>query len=149
MTNPPQLFDDPTASEQPRPKHWKREGENATPSPIGSGPPGETCKTCIHDTKLDYHGKTYHKCGLMQKHWTHGGASDIKLRWAACSHWNAKHFFDRVLALGEYAEQCIAGRGWFREPLLVIAEYYEESGQDMGWLRHAAAKFQPMPSEKG
>lgn len=142
---PPQLFDDPTASEPERSKHWKRQGANATPSPIGSGPPGETCKTCVFDRKLDYHDKTYHKCKLMEKYWTHGTATDIKLKWAACKEWQPKDMYVRVLALGEYAEQCIEGRGWFKEPLLIIAEYYEELGQDMGWLRHVATKFQSMP----
>jgi hypothetical protein len=140
MPKPPQLFDDPTVSEPERSKHWKRKGEHATPSPIGSGPPGETCKTCRSATRIKYHDKTYYKCGLMEKCWTHGGASDIKLRWEACRSWFPLK--QRVLGLGEFAVRSIETCGWTRECLHIIAEEYEEAGNDMGWLRHAANALQ-------
>ena len=63
----------------------------ATPSLIGSGPDGETCRTCKNAVRLDYHDKAYWKCGLMRSVWTHGAASDIKLKWPACGDWCCTH----------------------------------------------------------
>lgn len=150
MAKPPQLFDDPTVSEPERSKHWKRKGENATPSPIGSGPPSETCRSCKFAQRLNYHDKVYHKCKLMEKYWTHGGATDIKLKWEACKSWEPNHFRIRVLTLpGDFSIDMIEACGWFREPLLIIAEHYEELGMDMGWLRFAALKVPCVPHEPG
>ncbi len=53
----------------------------------GSGPANETCKTCEHYTRLDYHNKIWLKCGLMEKYWTHGAGSDIKASSPACKMW--------------------------------------------------------------
>ena len=58
------------------------------PAPIGSGPEGETCRTCRHYTLIEY-ANVYRKCGLMQKHWTKGAGTDIKAGWAACRCWEA------------------------------------------------------------
>jgi hypothetical protein len=139
----PRLFDDPTATEI-KPAKRRREGAYATPFAIGSGPPGETCKTCVHRKMLDYHNKTYNKCGLMQKSWTHGGATDIKLRWAACWSWMPLNMSTRILKLGDYSVQLLERMGNELTPmhLQLIAEHYEELGMDMGWLRHAANKLQ-------
>lgn len=140
----PQLFDDPTAKETaPGP----RLGHLATPAPVGSGPDGETCKTCRFAERIRWHDKTYHKCKLMEKYWTHGGGTDIKLRWAACKSWVPPE--SRVLGLGKFAEECIEKLGWSRESLLIIADYYDETGQDMAWLRLAAVHFPSMPNETG
>jgi hypothetical protein len=60
----------------------------------GTGPKGETCGTCKHHVKKRM-AKTYHKCALMEACWTGGGATDIKVRSAACRHWQqgeAQHF---------------------------------------------------------
>ncbi len=65
------------------PPKWKR----AYPAQPGTGPPGQTCKTCKHYFRNDYHAKVYLKCGLMQNAWTHGAASDIKASSPACSNW--------------------------------------------------------------
>ena len=54
----------------------------------GSGPAGETCKTCKHYT-LRRFAKTYRKCGLMQAHWTGGPGTDIKASDPACLKWKA------------------------------------------------------------
>lgn len=59
-----------------------------TPAPIGSGPAGETCKTCKHSGYVQMANR-YYKCGLMRKKWTNGPGSDIRLRWAACEKWEA------------------------------------------------------------
>lgn len=52
----------------------------------GTGPAGETCGTCKHKARRVY-SKTYHKCRLMQAIWTHGAATDIRVRSPACSKW--------------------------------------------------------------
>ncbi|HRJ61472.1 MAG TPA: hypothetical protein PKZ99_09890 [Azospirillaceae bacterium] len=54
----------------------------------GSGPMGQTCGGCWHLNKVGHHGKSYHKCGLVR--WTHGAATDIRLKDPACSGWEAK-----------------------------------------------------------
>jgi ribosomal protein L37AE/L43A len=52
----------------------------------GTGPKGETCGTCAHHVIKRMAG-TYHKCYLCANIWTGGGATDIKVRAAACSFW--------------------------------------------------------------
>ena len=52
----------------------------------GTGPKGETCGTCRHHVKKHMAG-IYPKCALMSRFWTGGGATDIKVRSAACRHW--------------------------------------------------------------
>lgn len=56
-------------------------------APIGSGPKGETCKTCIHAYCSKY-AKRYWKCRLVKP--THSPKTDIRLKWAACSRWEPK-----------------------------------------------------------
>jgi len=58
-----------------------------TPAPVGSGPAGETCRTCRHYTRLDYRSGTFLKCGLMEAHWTHGAGTDIRAGWPAFRDW--------------------------------------------------------------
>jgi len=53
----------------------------------GSGPEGETCKTCAHRVRLQYHGKIYQKCGKNESAWTHGRGSDIRTTDPACKFW--------------------------------------------------------------
>lgn len=52
----------------------------------GTGPAGETCKTCEHYT-IKYMAKTYRKCGLMQAKWTSGPGTDIRAGDPACKKW--------------------------------------------------------------
>lgn len=65
-----------------KPKGRKKTGYAAAP---GSGPAGESCKTCKH---LSGHqrGKKFYKCGLMK--WTFGAGTDIRLKSPACWHWS-------------------------------------------------------------
>lgn len=58
-------------------------------APPGSGPAGETCKTCDHYT-LRRWAKVYRKCGLMQAQWTGGGATDIRASDPACRRWQKR-----------------------------------------------------------
>jgi hypothetical protein len=52
----------------------------------GSGPAGETCKTCRHIVRIEL-GRTYLKCELNSHNWTHGKGSDIKAGSPACAKW--------------------------------------------------------------
>lgn len=68
----------------------------------GTGPKGETCKTCKWYVSLRYHDKTYPKCGLKATrkviskpgqptrigvNWSHCYASDIRAKSPACRLW--------------------------------------------------------------
>lgn len=53
----------------------------------GTGPEGETCKTCRHFVRIRHNDGAYFKCGKVQHLWTHGEATDIRAGWAACSEW--------------------------------------------------------------
>ncbi len=52
----------------------------------GTGPVGETCKTCQHYAHVQ-HASAYRKCGLMKGHWTGGPATDIRASDPACRCW--------------------------------------------------------------
>lgn len=56
-------------------------------APIGSGPKGETCRTCVHSYCRTF-AKSYWKCDLVKA--TCGTGTDIRLKWAACARWEAK-----------------------------------------------------------
>jgi len=53
----------------------------------GSGPEGETCRSCANVVAHHY-SRTFYKCALVTP--THGAATDIRLRWPACSGWRAR-----------------------------------------------------------
>ena len=55
----------------------------------GSGPEGETCRSCKHYGRVEYHGKIWLKCMLCRAFWTHGAGTDIKAGAPACSKWEA------------------------------------------------------------
>lgn len=55
----------------------------------GSGPSGETCKTCAHAVKISL-SKNYWKCGLCRANWTSSIRTDIRLKSLACQFWQAK-----------------------------------------------------------
>lgn len=60
-------------------------------APVGTGPAGETCRSCAHMERLDRDtGRVYRKCGLMRRFWTNGPGSDIRAGDAACKRWEAK-----------------------------------------------------------
>ena len=59
-------------------------------APPGTGPAGETCKTCQHKRRTESgSGKVFYKCGLMEHGWSHSYGTDIRLRDAACRQWEA------------------------------------------------------------
>lgn len=83
-TDPASLF----GWDQPmKPSKSKRGQPNGNAAPIGSGPAGETCGSCKHSYCVQY-AKRYHKCRLVKA--TGGPGTDIRLKWAACSRWEAK-----------------------------------------------------------
>jgi hypothetical protein len=53
----------------------------------GTGPAGESCGSCEHLVRRQM-AKTYLKCGLMERGWTRGPASDVRAKTPACSRWN-------------------------------------------------------------
>lgn len=61
----------------------KKTGHAWTP---GTGPDGETCKTCKHYVVKSM-AKTYRKCGLMRLFWTSGPGTDIRASDPACKKW--------------------------------------------------------------
>lgn len=65
-------------------KPTKPNGYAAVP---GSGPTGETCKSCEFAVGVGGHARTYYKCEKRQHLWTGGPGSDIRLRSPACSYW--------------------------------------------------------------
>jgi len=64
-------------------------GAKAYPAVPGSGPTGETCKTCANLARVEC-SKTYLKCRLMEKFWTGGPGTDVKARSPACEFWQKK-----------------------------------------------------------
>lgn len=69
---------------EPNRKPTVRKGYAAIP---GTGPAGETCKTCTHAVGTGNCSKVYHKCYLMKAHWTGGQGTDILLKSPACRNW--------------------------------------------------------------
>jgi hypothetical protein len=55
----------------------------------GSGPAGETCKTCKHLCRSTYN-RTYLKCGVIRHRWTRGPGTDIRAKSPACRIWEGK-----------------------------------------------------------
>ena len=56
----------------------------------GSGPEGETCESCGHRVRMCHGNKTFSKCALMRRCWTHSVKTDIKASSPACEEWQAK-----------------------------------------------------------
>ncbi len=54
----------------------------------GTGPAGETCKSCKHIYR-NRMSKTYLKCELTRASWTGGPGTDILAGAPACSKWEA------------------------------------------------------------
>ena len=54
----------------------------------GTGPANETCGSCKHIVRKRQ-SKTWLKCALAERKWTHGRGSDILARSPACKFWEA------------------------------------------------------------
>jgi hypothetical protein len=66
------------------PPKTKVKGYAARP---GSGPAGETCRTCSHYAHKGTGNRSYPACGLMRAVWTSGPGTDIKAKSPACVLW--------------------------------------------------------------
>lgn len=55
-------------------------------APPGTGPKGETCRTCLHYT-VKQMSKAYRKCALTKTRWTGGPGTDIRAKDPACAKW--------------------------------------------------------------
>ena len=71
-------------------------------APPGTGPNDETCSSCRFFCRVKY-SKTYFKCELMYKGWTHGYGTDIKARSPACRCWQPPNQ-DNYLPLNKWDE---------------------------------------------
>lgn len=81
------MFGQEVTVEQARERKKRREPELKGYAALpGTGPEGETCKSCKHYTVRQF-AKRYLKCGLMKAHWTSGRGSDIKASAPACRRW--------------------------------------------------------------
>lgn len=72
--------------ERKRAKRRASETPNGYYARPGSGPEGETCKTCKHKVRLEM-AKAWWKCGKARNIWTHSRRTDILLRAPACTGW--------------------------------------------------------------
>lgn len=53
----------------------------------GTGPVGETCKTCRHRVQMQGSSQRWSKCELARATWTNGKATDILASAPACKFW--------------------------------------------------------------
>lgn len=54
-------------------------------SEIISGPPGETCGSCSHFIRKEFHGRTYFKCEMVGD--SNCDATDVRKGQPACRDW--------------------------------------------------------------
>lgn len=66
-----------------------RKGQSGYAAPPGTGPAGETCRSCAHLVRKHL-ARTYLKCGLMQAVWTGGAGTDVRASSPACVRWAAR-----------------------------------------------------------
>ena len=93
MTDDRDLFGQPlpprseakTAVERKRERRRAQEKPKGYAAPPGSGPAGETCRTCKHSYRRDGSRRNFWKCQLIKA--TKGPGSDIRVRSPACSRW--------------------------------------------------------------
>lgn len=60
---------------------------NGYPARPGTGPEGETCRSCAHYARVNTGCNIYRKCGVIMHRWTAGPGTDIKASSLACSFW--------------------------------------------------------------
>ena len=86
------LFGQPIIGMPPQ-NRFEKKKRNETPRGYadvpGTGPKGETCKSCKHFRRIEC-AKVYFKCALLESKWTGGFKTDIRAKSPACSKWNAK-----------------------------------------------------------
>lgn len=111
---------------QPHPgRYASTKRAKPTPAPIGSGPEGETCKTCLHYCRVKYHDKVYLKCGLLRTRWTHGPGTDIKAGWQSCREWEPNENHSSLIPPGFTRDEMTTVEG-----RAIAADYWLEAGDD-------------------
>lgn len=60
---------------------------NGYAAPPGTGPKGETCKTCKNLARKGGCSRYYLKCLLVKARWTGGAGTDVKAGSPACAGW--------------------------------------------------------------
>lgn len=58
--------------------------------PPGSGPAGETCRTCRHACRLRFGMRAVYKCGAVRERWTASIRTDIRLDSPSCRGWEPR-----------------------------------------------------------
>lgn len=71
----------------------RRSTSRSHPDLPGTGPTGETCKSCANLARLQY-AKVYLKCELMRAYWTGGPGTDVRAGDPACRRWERKETND-------------------------------------------------------
>lgn len=77
-------------AERKRRQRRLRERPRGHAMPPGTGPDGETCRSCRHATRVGLATKDVHKCGANRRRWSASVITDIRLRDPACQKWEAK-----------------------------------------------------------
>jgi hypothetical protein len=111
------LFGPMEVAKEPEGRPLKR---RCTPAPSGTGPEGETCKTCQSYTLVEHQDYWYPKCRKMEHEWTHGAATDIRAGWDACSEYAATIIKDAMFSPCRTWRYTL-GRIWKQDaPLLAV-----------------------------
>ncbi len=84
MTTDLDLWSQPLGAAKRKGK--RDESARGYPARPGTGPTGETCKTCNHLCRVQY-AKTYLKCALTRQAWTQSPKTDIRAKSPACQLW--------------------------------------------------------------
>ena len=74
-----------TDAERKRERRRAAEKPRGYAAPPGSGPAGETCKSCRHSYRRDGANRNFWKCDLIRA--TKGPGTDIRVSSPACSRW--------------------------------------------------------------
>ena len=83
-----ELFSDHSAVQPQRGKYYIQPRGYAFPP--GTGPRGETCRTCQHKVTVRTDSNTFPKCELVRVNWTHSRRTDILVSSPACQYWKQR-----------------------------------------------------------
>ena len=67
-----------------------KSGPNGFARYPGTGPKGETCKTCANCCRVQGGTRVFLKCKVIEFRWTHGPGTDIRAKSPACELWKEK-----------------------------------------------------------
>ena len=79
-----------TPLERKRAKRRAKETPRGYYAPPGTGPAGETYKTCRHAVKISGGNRAFWKCDRRRASWTRSYGTDIRVGAPACKGWEAK-----------------------------------------------------------